>query len=807
MFQRTYPSGVIPRDARLKAWQALPKFQAEGAVAPQVSSTWRAIGPSPTTSAWSSWGATSGRVNAIAVSPVNSRLVIVGSATGGIWRSTDAGDSFVSVSDDQVDLAVGSLAFTKTNPSIVYAGMGDAKGGYLGSGVLKSTDEGLTWSRVSNNSLPSPGTILKLELDPSNPNRVYAAQYTMVAGAKVTSSGVYQSTDGGVNWTRILAGAARDVLIDPANPRNLYAGLSRIDQDNDPSFGLYHSTDAGGTWAPLFTATYDLTKRRDVRVAVSPVDPGRIYAYYGGFVGADLDPHLKRSTDSGATWSEISLATVDTGQLGYNTYLTADPRDPLTLYIGSRDVYRSTDGGDTWKNLTGNFYQFNGMFNYAPGGASTHTDQHALAFSPASANELYVGNDGGVSKTTNGGSTFRSLNSTLTLTQFVGLALNPVNPSISYGGTQDNGTQQRSGNSSWREIVAGDGGHVVIHPLNPSMVFTTYVRGEVYRMTNDGQTFDGQIGSNGTFGEPADSPRIAFYPPFCGNGIDATLYFGTWRLFISGDLGNSWQAPADFADLTKGITDKGKDVLSAIGVSRSNTNVIYTGSVQGRVMASSNRGRNWTDVTSGLPDRSITSITVDPFNSAVAYVTVSGFNSGHLFRTTNSGASWTDISGSLPNIPADVLLIDPSNSDTLYLGTDIGVFRSTTRGASWEAFNNGMPPVVIHDLVAHPSGIIQVATYGRGAFELGGNASTGPPSISSVSFNGVKRLTIDGSGFGDSPSVIINGVNKNDYIASASDASIVVTGKMKKLGLKAGDNTIQVITAGNVASNVYLLKL
>jgi photosystem II stability/assembly factor-like uncharacterized protein len=806
MFQRLYPSGSIPRDARLKARQALPRFQTD-TVAPQAVSVWHSIGPSPTTSFWSAWGMTSGRVNAVAVSPANSRVVIVGSATGGLWRSTDAGDNFVPVSDDQVDLEVGSLAFSKVNPSIVYAGMGDAKGGYLGSGVLKSTDEGLTWSRVSNNTLPSPGTISKLELDPANPNSLYVAQYSMVASAKVTSSGVYQSTDGGVSWTRMLAGAARDVLIDPANSQTVYAGLSRIDQDADPPFGLYRSTDAGSSWTALFTATYDLTKRRDIRVAISPVDTRRAYIYYGGTISDNLDAHLKGSTDSGATWSEISLASVDTAQIGYNTYLIADPRDPLTVYLGSRDVYRSTDGGASWKNLTQNFYQIGGMFNYAPGGSTTHTDQHAIAFSPTSSNEFYVGNDGGVSKTTDGGSTFRSLNSTLTLTQFVGMALNPLNPLISYGGTQDNGTQQRSGSSNWREIVSGDGGHVVINPINPSVVFTTYVRGDVYRLGNDGQSLDAQIGSNGTFGEPTVNPRIAFYPPFCGNGIDATVYFGTWRLFISNDLGNSWQAPAGSQDLTKGITDKGKDVLSAIGVARSNTSVIYTGSAQGRVMMSSNRGGNWTDITAGLPDRSITSITVDPGNPAVAYLTVSGFNSGHVFLTTNSGATWTSIGNGLPDIPADVLLIDPSNSDTLYLGTDIGVFRSTTRGASWESFNVGMPPVVIHDLVAHSSGLIQAATYGRGAFELGGSAPTSPPSISSVSFNGVKRLTIDGSGFGASPSVIINGANKNDYVASTSDTSIVVTGKTKKLGLKSGDNTVQVITSDNVASNVFMLKL
>lgn len=806
-FQRTYPANVIPPDARLKAWAARLEYHLNSVFVPQAAQSWRAIGPAPTVSAWyNAWGLTSGRVNAVGVSPANSQLVLIGSSTGGIWRSTDGGSSFVPVSDDQVDLAVGSLAFSKSNPSIVYAGMGDTKLGYLGSGVLKSTDAGATWTRAGKKSLPSPGTIGKLEIDPANPNRVYVAQYSKVSADKIRASGVYISSDGGVTWTRALAGAARDVTIDPSNPQTVYAGLSRIDKDADPAFGLYRSTDAGNTWANLFTAQYDLTKRRDIRVAVSPAEPHSIYVYFGGFVGNNAEAHLRVSTDQGASWSERNLATIDIAQLGYNTYLVADPRDALTIYIGSRDVYRSTDGGDSWRNLTLNFYDSGaGFFQYAPGGSKTHADQHALAFSPAGGNEFYLGNDGGVSKTTDGGETFQSLNSTLALTQFVGITLHPTNPAISYGGTQDNGTQQRSANStSWSEISSGDGGHSVINPLDPSIVFMTYVRGDVFRFLNDGLTFNAQIGSNFAFGEPFDGPRIAFYPPFEGNGVDATLYFGTWRLFISADLGDSWFAPAGFLDLTKGITDAGRDVLSAIAVAGSNTNVIYTGSVQGRAMVSRNGGRSWDDITRGLPDRSITSIAVDPGNPAAAYLTVSGFNSGHVFRTTNAGDTWTDISGSLPDVPANTLLIDPGNSNTIYLGTDIGVFRSTTRGVDWLSFNQGMPPVVVHDFSADKNGLIQVATYGRGAFELTANAR---PSITSIRFDGKKQLTIDGTGFGASPSVIINSEDRSNRIASSSDISIRLTGKIKKLGLKPGENSIQVITAESVRSNAFTITL
>ena len=804
-FQRSYPSNSIPSDARLKAWQQRSTVEIN-AFEPQASSTWRPIGPSPTESAWlGAWGMTSGRVNSIAVSPVNASLVIIGSSTGGIWRSTDGGDSFIPVSDDQVDLAVGSIAFSKSNPSIAYAGMGDSKLGYLGSGVLKSTDEGVSWQRISNGSLPSPAAISKIEIDPANPNRIYAAQYAMVSGNKLTSSGVFVSTDGGVNWTRTLAGAARDMIIHPASSNIIYAGLSRIEKDTDPAFGLYRSTNSGSTWSMLLSAQYDLTKRRDIRVAISPADPQKIYVYYGGFISNNIDAHLKSSTDGGATWTEGSLAAVDLGQLGYNSYLFADPRDAMTLYLGSRDLYKSTDGGASWANVTWNFYDSGAGFSYAPGGSKTHTDQHTLAFSPASSNEFYLGNDGGVSKTTDGGLSFRSLNETLTLSQFVGLALHPTNSKISYGGTQDNGAQQRLADSSlWREISAGDGGRAVIDAVDPSVVFLTYVRGDIYRFVSDGAVFEAQVGYNGVFGEPFDGARIGFYPPFTGNGVDSTLYFGSWRLFMSADRGNSWFAPAGFLDLTKGINANGSDILTAIAVARGNTNAIYTGSLQGRAMMSSNAGRSWTDITSGLPNRSITAIAVDPSDSKTAYLCVSGFNTSHVFRTTNSGALWSDVSNGLPDIPVNALLIDPASSNTIYAGSDVGVFRSTTRGDSWRSFNRGMPPVVIHEFASNSSGVIQAATYGRGVYELGANV---PPSIMSASFDGRKRLTISGTAFDESPTVLINEQDKSDRISNSSDTEVVLAGKAKKLKLKSGDNTVQIVTSGGLRSNIVNVTL
>lgn len=191
-------------------------------------------------------------------------------------------------------------------------------------------------------------------------------------------------------------------------------------------------------------------------------------------------------------------------------------------------------------------------------------------------------------------------------------------------------------------------------------------------------------------------------------------------------------------------------------------------------------------------------------NPAISYLTVSGFGSGHVFKTTNTGATWTDISGNLPDIPTNALLIDPLNPNIIYAGTDIGVFRSTSGGVNWEVFNEGMPPVIVTAFAAHSNGLIRLATFGRGAYEL--RDPSLDPAISSVVLNG-KNLAIDGNRFGSSPLVLINDTNRNEFIKSSSDTSIKLKGKAKKLGLRAGQNTVQIIDATGAFSNKFVIEL
>ncbi|MEJ7863381.1 MAG: BACON domain-containing carbohydrate-binding protein, partial [Pyrinomonadaceae bacterium] len=709
--QRMYPFSELPAQARRKAWSNRPRKAAEGAAegnSPETAAleaaatSWTPIGPAPTSSKFpNNWGITSGRINAIAVSPSDSQLILIGAATGGIWRSTDGGNTFTATSDNHVDLAVGSIAFAPSNNSIVYAGMGDKDSGYLGTGVLKSTDGGQSWTIVSNSSLPSPGSISQIEVDSDDPNRVYVAQYTGKVSGQLYSSGFWYSTDGGVNWRKTISGLTKDLVKHPTQPNTLYLSLSRVDLQTPSTGGVFKSTDRGLTWARIYSSPFATTS--NIKIAVTPAASQNLYVS----VGDNSTARVEISTNEGSTWTNRGAA-FDSRQFYFNCYLFVHPTDPNTIFVGTRDLWRSQDGGTTYTNITNNFTISNA---YSPSQSKSHPDQHHFYISPTNPNLMYLANDGGLSRSIDGAASFQSLNASLSLTMFTSLAVHPTDATKTYGGTQDNGTQRRSNaQGGWYEFMSGDGGQAVIDPLDPSIVYSTYIYRDIYRWYNNGDTSGGKIGADATFA----SDRTAFYPPFVSNSVDSTLYFGTYRLYISTSRGTSWTAPGLTQDLTKG----GSDTLSAIGVGRSNTSVIYTGSAQGRVMVSTNAGGTWTDRTTGLPNRFIKSIIVSPTNSNIAYLTVSGFDSGHVFKTVNAGASWTDISGNLPNIPTNTLLIDPRTPTTLYVGTDIGVFRSLTDGTNWETFNSGMPPVIVSELDAQNNGLIQAATYGRGAYEL-----------------------------------------------------------------------------------------
>ena len=707
--KRAYPFGSIPSDYRRRAWESRQRGPLDdGAMVSESASadapTWRNIGPMPTTSAYGS--VTSGRINAIAVAPNNPNLVLVGSSSGGIWRSTDGGQTFAPVTDSQVDFAVGALAFAPSNPSIVYAAMGDPSSGgngtniFFSSGVLKSTDGGQTWARINNQTLP-PGASSRIVVNATNPDRVYLAQ--RLTAPRSGFPGLYVSSDGGINWQHTLVGEARDLIAHPTDASILFAAMAQVLPDG--AAGIYKSTDGGSSWKQIYTAPYfsgDISFAANIRVAISPANPNRIYTYNGGLINLKFSLRVEVSDDGGQTWTNLGGdGVIDEGQFGYNNYLFVDPTNADTVYVGTRVVHKSIDGGRTWTTLT------------PISDNQTHPDQHFLTFAPNNGQTVYIANDGGLFRSTDGGQHFQQLNNTLSLTQFYTLALHQTNSARSYGGTQDNGVQRRENNSAlWKDLNGGDGGPVVINPLNPSQIFTSILFAGIYRLSDNGNQFDKDVFPKDLV-QNGDSYN-SLDGAFVGNGVDSRLYLGTKRLLISTDLGETWVAPAGSQKLIKNEID----YVAVIGISQVDLNVIYTGSSQGLVMASNDGGKTFHDITAGLPNRAITSIRPDPIDVNTVYLTVSGFQAGHVFKSINQGQTWLDISGNLPDTPVSDFALDPADLRVLYIGTDIGVFRSSNGGQSWVSFSNGLPPTLITALATNKVGAVQLATYGRGMYEL-----------------------------------------------------------------------------------------
>ena len=727
-FRRMYPSSSMPEDARDVAWKIMLKED------PEPGLSWQTIGPDSITS---KKGTVSGRINTVAVSPADENLILIGSATGGIWRSQDVGKTFAPVTDNHVDLAVGSIAFCSQKPNIIYAGMGDPLYGFLGNGVLKSTDNGASWAKVNNSSLPTPSTIATIGVDPEDPNLVYVGQHSKARGDE--KSGFYLSRDGGISWRKTLKGEVCDLASNPAQPRIIYAAI-QSDDPNDRLTGVYRSVNSGADWQQVLSLTengttvspiiFDSGAPLFIKIATTAQKPSSIYAFVSGTVNKHATNQLLVSADSGTSWTARTANSIDAVQPEWNLYIAIEPRNANNIYVGTLDINKSTDGGASWTNLTRNCSVQQDdptKVSFTPGGGILHFDQHTLVFSPREPGTIFVSNDGGLFKSTDGGVSYESLNNTLILAQFYGVAAHPSNDSLFYGGTQDNGTVIRTGSSlQWNRILGSDGGQCVICSTDPSRLFATIAGGSIFLLDRDGKNPSVEMK---TFDE-----RTGFDFPFLErNGI---LYVGTYRLWVSTagcerlnslDSADSWSAPGGEQDLTKGITKFGKDTLSAIGVCTSNPNVIYTGSEQGQVMVSTDAGKNWRKVENnnegGIPDRSITSITVAPKNPAIAFATLSGFGTDHVFKTTDTGVSWRSISGTLHDITHgniavnDLLLRDEG---LLYIGTDIGVFMSKTGGDQWVSVRTGMPPVIVKAFAMNPDGRLIAATFGRGVYVLEG---------------------------------------------------------------------------------------
>ena len=710
--QRAYPIGYIPLEKYFKAVHEKESMVAKNSFA--ATTEWYPVGPSNI----------GGRITALDYDPVNN-LLYAGAAAGGVFKSTNYGDTWVPKTDFFPSLSVGALVIDPMNPGIIYCGTGEANistDSYAGFGMLKSTDYGETWF-VSG--LEDSRHIAEIEIHPLNTNIIYTA----VSGglySKGENRGIYKSTDAGASWSRILflndSTSAIDVAVDPADLNIVYAAM--WERLRGPTFrkaagintGIYKSTDGGAIWNQLLTGlpTPNPILGR-ISIAVAPSNPNYVYALYkqaSNPNGSDNFFHsFYKSTDKGNNWTQMPPGILPGEFSSFGWYfgvLEVDPNNPDLVYCADIDLFKSTNGGNSWQNITFSYF---GSFD------EQHPDQHALWIDPTNPNVLICGNDGGIFTTTVGANPWTK-SYDLPIAQFYASEIDYLQPQIKLGGTQDNGTLMSGGSvDNWDFIYGGDGFHTKVDYTNSNIIYAESQFGGIGRSTNGGQNFSGI--SNGI-----DFTRTNWSTPYVLDILDpAILYFGTYKLHKTTNRGNSWTIIGP--DLTRGPNGRlGTITCVSSAVESDNvTRVIYVGTDDAKLSVSTNSGTDWLDRTGILPQRYMTDVLADKRNPATAYVTLSGYNldetNPHVFRTTDYGISWTDISGNLPDIPVNSIIIDYDEDSTLYIGTDAGVFFTQNLGNEWAVLGTNLPNSPVFDLNYHQPGRKLVAgTHGRSLFEF-----------------------------------------------------------------------------------------
>jgi photosystem II stability/assembly factor-like uncharacterized protein len=686
-----------------------------------------------------------GRVTDLVGDPANANKFYVGAASGGVWKTTDGGATFTPIFDGRGSQSIGALALDPRDSNILYVATGEASPGggsvtYPGDGVWKTTDGGATWQHLG---LDQTVTIGRIVVDPRTPNNVFVAATGNLFSRNI-DRGVFRSQDGGQTWTKVLfvsdiAGAV-DLAIDPVDPRRIFAATwERIRNPREriyggPGSGLWRSTDGGTTWTRLAGGLPAAsTEPSRIGVAIAASAPNVVYAVYHRKADTALEG-VFRSTDGGTTWTRqtvTNLASIIGNQGTWSGRLFVHPTNSAEVWVDGVGLARSTNSGATFSSVAG-----------------LHADHHAQWFFPGNPAIILKGNDGGVYRSTNGGTSWTHFNN-LPISQFYTVEAHPGEPFKVYGGMQDNGVKRTvtGGLADWSNVTGGDGFEVHVDPRSTQVIYSESQFGGLRRSTNGGTSFTSA--TSGLTGRLGWKTPIVIDPASTGTGLTSTLYLGSHLLFRSTNSAGSWTAIS--GDLTNGNQGVGAVVfgtITTIAISPSNRNTLYIGTDDSNVWVTRNAGSTYTRIDAGLPDLWVTRVAVDPTNDAIAYAALSGFRVDqplpHVFRTTNFGATWTDISTDLPDAPVNEIIVDPSQTSTLYVGTDVGVFVSRNTGASWEPLGTGLPDgVVVTDmkLLPGPPATLLAATYGRSIYSL--ELASGTPGTTVLE----ARFDVDANGF------------------------------------------------------------
>jgi photosystem II stability/assembly factor-like uncharacterized protein len=698
--QRAFPEGKINQQIYREAARTVQNMKKQS----KTSSVWEFAGPTNI----------GGRITDVEMYPDDMETIFVGAASGGIFKTENAGNSWLAIFDDALSLSIGDMCIAPSNTDIIYVGTGEANAGggsvaYDGIGIYKSMDAGNTWDYIG---LEESGNIGRMVVHHSNPDIVYvAAMGTLFADDP--NRGVFKTNDGGQSWENVLfisdSTGAIDIVMHPENTEILYAAMwERVRRPDRRSYGgltcgIYKTTNGGQSWTELTNGLPSPGQNIGrIGLDISKSDPQTLYAIYADKIG--YFEGVYKSTNNGEAWNQTNDGSLSNCYQSYGWWfgrIKIDPIDPDIAYVIGFDLYKTSSGGNSWLNVSS---------------WDVHVDQHELVAHPMNNNFVVLGNDGGLYISQNGGNSWNWINN-LPITQFYTCEIDHQFPQRLYGGTQDNGTNRTmTGNTDdWENIYGGDGFYVLVDPENNNYVYAEYQYGNFARSTNGGYSFSSAMnGINSSDRKNWNTP-VVFDPT-----NPEILYYGANRLYRSTNRAVNWTAIS--GDLSNGPgVNLTYGTITTISVSPVNHQIIYAGTDDGNIWVSENYGTNWEIISSDLPERWITRITADPIEENTVYASLSGYRWNeylpHVFRSENKGESWVDISGNLPEIPVNDLIVDPNNSERLYAATDVGVFASYDLGNNWILMGNNLPNVPVCDLVLHNgTRKLVAATYGRSMY-------------------------------------------------------------------------------------------
>ena len=697
--QRSYPNQQINNQKITQAYE----FQQALAINRNSQANWEGIGPMNI----------AGRTLALAFHPLDSTIIFLGSASGGLWKTTSAGNGANAWERMEIGfpvLAVSSIAISPNNPDVMYIGTGEMYNstttkpgvvnrltrGTYGFGIFKSTDGGVSWEKSLDWGYEEMRGVQDIIINPLNPQVLYAA----------TSIGLMKSSDAGDNWTLIHdLPMAVDVEMNPVDTNLIYVSYGSLFAEVS---GIYRSRNGGIDFNQL-SIGLPITYTGKAMLTIEPNAPKIIYA---SVADAFKSIGLYKSRNNGDSWVQINNEDIAAFQGWYSHDVVVHPNNPREIIQVGIDAWKSINGGFITNQQTS---WLNARLGQHPVGEPdgppnyVHPDIHRAIFHPLMENTLFLATDGGVFVSKDGGVTYESRNGGLQTTQFyANFSNSSTNKNLAIGGMQDNSTAIYTGEAAWTKVLGGDGMSTAIDFESDNIIYGSSQFLNIFRSTDGGQFF--QDIAPGAI-EPIFSAPFELAP-----SNPRVLYAGGRLLFKSTDRGSNWTTP------NSNFIDDGNSIL-AIAIAPYNFNKLLISTApnvtgKANIFSSQDGGINWTILTN-LPDRIVTDFAFHPTNENIAFITFGGFGSFHVYQTMDNGNNWFPIDNNLPDIPHNTIIIDPDQPDNIYIGNDLGVYVSEDGGGNWTPFMEGLPEVVLamHLSISPADQKLRIATHGNGIYQ------------------------------------------------------------------------------------------